>query len=538
MVVIILPALGAGRIWADSPTPQVAIETKLVPVSSRTSLDLGVGWDNVEVHGNVPRWQQYVTPPRGIFLGEVALQRWAADGCSLLDLHLYDVAQPSANGNLWMSLGRGALVARAQQRHSSFYPDWEEPAGGSESRRDGRYDLTAPLGRGEFRASYRETKLAPTGGVGEGDNWRDDFSGLRYAGHAGNWQGGLSYQNERFSFAGGMPLSGSAATTALSVTPPTGDRTFLEGSASVTRTSLDERAQAPRYSRLALQGGQILTPDLTLFGDVSHYGVSRSIAESAFARSGSDGQLTAEYRGLWHTTLDLGAGVRNVHFVDDDQAETTSTNVRNFQAKLVTRFTRRLKLKAAHTRWWWTNRPMAFDLAGEQEGSLVWSGKTDQRAELSYTPSGRCGVSANWRQRKWDNSDFGARDSLQENNLFGWWAPHDGLTAYASIMWQNFGLSGPFPGGVLTTDNRTWVVGGSYQVTPWAMADLSFTRSQSHGALGEDQRIWSAGFSHRWSGGDRLSANFVIDDCRTSEETPAFDYNAHQLEVRFTKAAF
>ena len=535
MVVVILCVWGIGSVRAE-PVPT----TDAAPAApaSLVNVSVGLGWGNLDVDGNLRRYEQYVTPPHGIFLSELDLRRWEAAGHWLLDLRLRDLWQPSANGDLWLSAGNGDVVVRAVQRHSSFFPDWGEPDSDSLSRRDGRYDLTTSLGRGELRASYREARVAPSGG-GEGANWRDSFSGLSYGAHLGGWQAGVSYQNERFSFGEGNFLTGNAATTTLRVAPPANDRTFLEGTAALTQTSLDGRSPAPRSYRLALEGEHLLGPDLTLLGDLSYYNVTGAIAETAFARSGSNAQFTAEYRGLWHTVLDVGGGVRTVGFVNNAEYETTSTEVRSFQAKAVTALSRALKLKASHTRWWTHNRPLSFDLGGDPEGAVVWSSKTDQRAELSYAPDWRAGGTASWHSVQWDNSDFASSNSIVDTGLFGWWIPQERCTVYGTLMWQAFRLEGPFlPGSFFATDTRTWLVGASYQLSPATLADVSYTRSQSSGALGADQRVWTAALSHRWRSGDRLSARIALDDFATSEATPTVDYNADLFEVRFTKAAF
>ena len=532
MIVMILGGRGtrpAGAAPAQGPAPPA--------LTSTTSLSLGVSWANLDVDGNLRRFEQYVTPPHGVYLGELGLQHGEAGGKTLLDLRLRDVGEPSRYGDLWASLGKGAVVVRALQRHSSFYRDWDDPSSVSDSRRDGRYDVTVPSGRGEFRASYREVRWEPLGGEGD-TNWRNSFTGLRYAGHAGNWQGGLSYDNEKFASLNGGFLNGSADTTTLRVVPPTGDRTFLEGNASITDTSLDERRFAPRYYRQDLGGGQILSDDLALFGNVNHYNISRSIAQTAFSHNATGGQLAAEYRGLWHTTITVGGGARQVDFTDDEGTMTTDTNLRTLQAKLVTRFNRGLKLKASSQQWWASDRPIAFSLHGKREGALDWSSKTDQKAELSYNPNWRSGVTATWHELKWEHSDFGERNSLIDKGLFGWWLPQEKLTLYATVMWQDFGLVAPTSlGGDFVTDDHTWVVGGSYQFSAATMADLSYTRARSTGALETDEKIWTAGLSHKWRSGDRLSANVVQDSYRTSESTPDIDFGGNRYEIRFTKAA-
>jgi hypothetical protein len=323
----------------------------------------------------------------------------------------------------------------------------------------------------------------------------------------------------------------------VSVIPPTGRHTFLQGDASWTHTSLNGVAQTPNDRRESLQGGSILAKDLTIYGDASHYALSDAIAETAFAKSASDGDLTAEYRGLWHTTLDAGVGAHKVDFLDDNRAENTETDVKNFQAKLVTRFNRALKVQASEQQWWATSRPTAFNLADMPEGALDWSFKTDQKAELSYTPTWHAGATATWQELKWNNASFSVRNSLIDDGFFGWWLPRPNLTLYGTIVWQDFGLVGPASlGGIYTTDDRTWVLGGSYQFSRATMADLSFSRSQSSGALGSDQRIVSASLSHSWRSGDRLTATVVQDSFATSEYTPTLDFNASRYEVRFTKA--
>ncbi len=494
-----------------------------------------VGWANLSLEGNRRRYQQYVTPPTGLYLSEAGVQRWEADGDLLLDLRVQNPWQVSAAGDLWLATGSGAVL-RGTQRRSAFFPDWEE---GTESltRRDGRYDLTAPLRHGDLRFSYREGQVAHPSGAPQ-DTWRDRTAGGELALHAGKWQGQLTYQSERFSFPEGGLFNGNATTTQLRVTAPSSERTFVEGTAAMTRTSLESRREAPRSYRLALQGGQVVNPDLTLRGELARYRVTRSLAQTAYAKGGSNAALSAQYGGLWRTTLEVGGGLRNVEYLDRTQRESVSANVHSWYAKAVTRFSRALRLKAAQTRWWTTNRPVAFDLGGDPEAPLVWSTKMDRRVSLSYAPDWRLGMTASWRGVEWENSNFASRTSLIEQAFFGWWLPSERLTTYCSLLRQDFGLRGPFAGGLYTTDNRTSVVGATYQFSPALLGELAFTRSESRGALGTDQRVLSAGLAHQWPSGDRLSARVVLDDFCTSQAAPDFNYDADRFELRYTRSVF
>ena len=309
---------------------------------------LGIANTNQNISENARRYWQYVTPPEGTYLSELTLRRLSPYGHSVLDLSVYDLGEPSAGGDVWLSFASGDIVLRGSQRRSSFYRDWSglgEPL----RRRDGSYDLTIGLGGGDLVLGYANVAVAGQFTTAPED-WRGRTTSLDYARNVGGWDTRLGIEQETFSFRQGPQYSGKATTASLQITPVSSGRTLVEATAQTTRTSLENGAGRPRSYAFGVQGTHLVGDDLSLTADLSHNEITQSIAQNAYARRNSSARVAAYYQGHRNTDVEVGGELIDVAYVNGRQTDTVSTRVGNIFVDVTARVTKGLKIKGHHSR--------------------------------------------------------------------------------------------------------------------------------------------------------------------------------------------
>ncbi|MHB9130840.1 MAG: hypothetical protein ACYDBB_07080 [Armatimonadota bacterium] len=529
------PAIPSGQgASAAASQDQTTVTSNNEPVLSW--FDLGVAFGHLGVSGNEKRFEQYITPPEGVYLSNLDFYNLPATGTSLFDLSIRDLGESSGGGNLFLSIDNNALLLRAAHRRSRFFRVWDI-ADEAFHRRDTAADLALASSQGEIFAFFNHLDFSgqPSNNP---EDWTRRIAGGSFTTNRTKWRTRVGYDNQTVTFREGDFFNTNTDTFRLAVTPVYSDRATLEASAAYSRTSLDGVDNTPSRLGAALEGSRILSPTLSIDGLLSINQVSDVIAENAYASENNRLQLNADYRGIARTNIRVGAGMRQVDYVDGMHAGTVEATENNVYAKAATRLSKKLKLKASAAHWWTNDRPRAYDLVTNLPiGSLVWSNKDDQRAELSFSPNWRTGISAEVRRRAWENQDFATDNSIVTKSLFGWWMPSDSLTLFTSLQRQNFNLRGFSDAGLYLTDADVAVIGASYQINPRLVLDASLTDGEYTGGEQSDQRGYAFGLTYSWPTGDALSFHSSFDRFN-SAVSPDLNYTGRWYEVRFTKAIF
>jgi hypothetical protein len=502
------------------------------------SVILGLSYLGLDVDGNVRRYEQYVTPPHGGFLGDLELRQSQPTG-NYLDLGLRDVDQPSFNGDIWSLLNGGNTIVSGQYRRSRFFLDLDDAADPL-NRRDQSYDLVNRIGSGLFDLHYDDVVLSSD--PSNDDNWVRSQAGVGYAvASKHGWVTRLQADKSAYSFQDASLFNDSVTTANASLSTPVSGRTAFEVNAGMDRTAVnDPIASSPQRLVLNLEGTQLLGSNLTLSGALDYSRLSDAIAQNAYARGDSGGEVRLAFEGLPHTDIEIGGGSRQVSYVNTIHTLVDQVPVNDVYIKAGTRISSRLRLKASAATWWSTDRPVAYDALGAPEGfSLVWSRKTDQRLEADYSLGPRSGLTGRLRRQTWSNADLATQNSLNEGDLFGWWMPTEKVTIYTSLLAQNFGFPATLGGSDFRTNARTGVVGATFQLAPRVALDLAYTDSANRGAEQADQHIITLGLNYQLKNGGKFSITASHDDYNNPAVlTPDLSYTGSWVEARYTFAAF
>jgi hypothetical protein len=497
----------------------------------------GIAGAELNVDGNERRFQQYVSPPEGIYLGLLRLQYLLPTGRMLIDASGQNIGESSANGSAWLVTGGDSAALTGRERNSRFFRDWSSDDEAFK-RRDGSYELAVPAGPGEFRVSYDAMSFGQQGADPEED-WDKSIPGIGFTTNINNWQAGMGFDRESFDFDAGTQFSGDTETLRFSFSPPGTGRTSVEASAALLQTSFDALSDAQRGNKFDLRGVHLLNRDLSLIGSLSRDEITETIIQNAYARRDLNGEVRAEYRGLPNTTLEVGGIRRRVDYVVQTQTATFPADQNGYFARGTTRLSRQVKLRLQQTSLWTDDDAIALDQFGNPIGSLVWSTKNDTLAELTYARSWRSGFTGRYRRVRWENDDFTTDNAVTSSSLTGWWLPRDALTLYATYLRQQFNLTGIDPDpGQYTTDDETFVYGASYQASPRLLVDLALTDANARGATGVDQsNLWLSA-AYLLKDGARLGLRASIGDFATSDDAPALDYDGTWIELGVSKIVF
>jgi hypothetical protein len=511
---------------ADAETAPPTIDTPVAEFA------IGIAGTRQEVDGNTERFRQYVTLPQDVHFSEIRLHRLAPRGRWLLDLDVRDFGEPGASGELWWSFGSGLGRLRSSQRRSEFYRDWSS-ADNPLTRRDSHHNLAVKVAGGELGLHVDRVRFSGAF-ASEPEDWVGSTMGASYARQIGSWGARLGVDQERFSFRQGAQFSGETTTTSLQLIPVQTDRTLIEASGAIGRTSLDNGIGSPTLSVVSLQGTHVLSPEFTVTAEVSRREVGDAITQNAYAKRNLTARLAGNYALGRSTEITAGGEFSDIDYVNGMQTAIISTKVNNGFIQATTRLGRRLKLKASHSRVWLRDRPLAFDLGGSETIPLSWSNKIDEGAQLSYAIGMTAGLSAGYHRRRWENEETATRNSIISRDVSAWWMPNGRLTLYGSYLNQDFGLFDLADITPYATNDEIFVVGGNYQFTPRWSAGLSFSDAESSNSLAADQHALTFNLNHITGDGDEVSLRWVVDDFATSEAAPDWNYNANVFELRFT----
>jgi hypothetical protein len=183
-VTLILIA-GTSALAYALPVPENAAATATNLPLQITVDAAGSEW---QVDGNAKRYQQYVTPPEGLYLSLLGLQYLAPTGRLLIDASGRNIGEPSISGSAWLAAGGNTAVFTGRDRNSRFFRDWsvtDDPF----KRKDADYALSLNAGPGELHLSYDTVSLGQQGATPEED-WNRQTRGIGYIADLGSWQAG------------------------------------------------------------------------------------------------------------------------------------------------------------------------------------------------------------------------------------------------------------------------------------------------------------------------------------------------------------
>jgi len=530
VALILVAGLSALAYALPVPSPSTGATSPL-------QVTVGVAGADLSVSGNEQRYEQYVTPPEGIYLNLLRLQYLSPTGRILIDAAGHNLGELSANADAWVALDGNTAVVTGQERNSRFFRDWsatDEPF----KRHDGAYNLLVPVGPGAFNVSYTTTSLAQQGADPEED-WNRHEAGIGYTADINNWQAGAGFDRESFNFDAGTQFSGDTQTLRFSFSPPTTDRTSLEASGALLQTSFDDYGGVQHGNQFDLRGVQMLNSDLSLIGDLTRHEITDNITMNTYVKRDLGGDLRAEYRGLPNTTIEVGGIRHRYDYVDRLQTAIIPVDQNGYFARGTTRLSRQVKLRLQQTRLWTDNQPVALDINGQPMGSLVWSAKNDTLAELTYARNWRSGLTGQYRKLRWSNDDFSTNNAMISSGLTAWWLPRDTLTLYATYLRQKFNLHGiTLDTGQYITDDETFVYGASYQASPRWLINLALTDVDARGATGVDLRNLWLGTAYTLKGGAQLELRTALGDFNTSDEAPLLNYDNRWFELGVSKIIF
>jgi len=490
-----------------------------------------------QVDGNAKRYQQYVTPPEGLYLKLLGLQYLAPTGRLLIDASGRNIGEASASDSAWLAAGGNTAVLTGRDRNSRFFRDWsatDDPF----KRKDANYQLALNAGPGELRFSYDTVSLAQQGATPEED-WNRQTRGIGYIADLGGWQAGTGFDRESFTFFSGTQFSGDTEALRFSFSPPNTGRTSVEASGALLQTSFDELFNAQRANTFDLRAVHLLTPNLSLIGSLTRDEITDTIIQNGYAKRNLGGELRAVYQGLPNTTLEVGGTRRRVDYVVQTQTATQPADQEGYFLRGTTRLNRQLKLRLQHQRLVTNNQPLALDLSGAPIGSLVWASKNDTQAEVTYAPNSRTGLTGRYRMLHWKNDDFSTDNGLTAKSLTGWWLPYDYVTFYATYLNQDFDLHGiTLDAGRYTTGDETYVVGASMQASPRLLLDVALTNTRARGATAVDLRNLWLGVGYTLKNGAKLGLRTSFGDFETSDEAPLLNYDARRFELGVSGIVF
>ena len=524
---------------ADAPATVPVVTTPETAASTASNVpmlfNLGVGISRFWVDGNVKRAEQYVTPSGGV----LQLHYLGSNGLSLYDLNLNEGTHGAAN-SLYLYSGANGVEVQGQQRASEFYQDWTA-TGEPLTRRDQTLDVNAPVRGGELQVSDQLNTLSSQS-TSNPEDWTREVTSVGLAEHAGGWLTRFGVANDHFEFnTGGPQYSGAQQSATFSLASPASDRTSIEGNAAISRLALstDEFNTTPSTVQLSLAGTQLIGSALSLNGQVTHNELNDSITLNSYAKRDTGANLEVDFMGIPRMNVAVGGGTDLVGYVNTPQITLFDTSENDVFAKVTSRLTKQLSLRAGVTDWWTNNRPAAFDiLTSEETGSLVWSSKQDAQVELSYNPTWNTGLVAGWHGLGWTNQDFAASNTINTGSLFGWWMPRDAVTLYASYLTQRYNLHATADSDAYVTDARHDLVFGlSWQATPRLCWDGSYTIGGGTGAEGTGQHTTTLGATYRWPTGTALSVRAVLDGFE-ADNLPTLGYESSWYEVQLSKAIF
>ena len=498
-------ALGAVGLRADEATK---------PPAATTEFTVGIGAQAWSLDGNQRRFEQYITPPRGLYLPEAFWQRLdVGDGPSFA-ISLHDLGASGPSADMWFDWA--GLNLDSQYRRSHYFFDFD-PASGANRRYDYAVHLEPDAAANQsysFDLSTREVALRglPSSGVMD---WRSHQDGAAFGLRAGGYWLGLNYQREDFDVSEPNTLSGQTQSYGLSFSPRPGDRTQVSGYATWHQTDLDNFSRDLRSWDGMLTLLRPMNDKLTLTGQIQHFAIDETIILNAYARQQTSGTLGAEYRPWPGTTVTASWQNSLTDYVDDIQANVLGVGSNAVRLGIRSRVGRSLKLTGRYSRYDTDHRPLYYHTDLTLGDSLIYSTLTRLDLSATYAPPGPWGVSGQWQRHTWENDAQAIDNAIETSLLTGWWQTDSSkLSLTASLMHQLYHLPLVDIATGLGFASRadSAVLGATYALSDNNSVYATYSRALANGATAD--RYWrlGLGFNHEVSSRDRLRLEVNLGD--------------------------
>ncbi|OPZ87374.1 MAG: hypothetical protein BWY76_00496 [bacterium ADurb.Bin429] len=502
------------------------------PSVSTDGTALALSGISVNIEGNTQRADQYAEAPDGLVPGVTLSALWSSGQTLHLDLPYLD--EDFQRNSLWLLGSPATMSLDADQVLSRYFNDFTA-AGTPIMRKDTEGEGMLRLGSGALFLSNRELRLS-TPGRTTVDDWTYSRPGVDYLLPVGGMLVGAGYAHESLVFRDGLTFGGDNQVVQFRFAPITSDRMAVDASAMLTNMTLDGNAGTPNRTQATVHATHLLTPSLSLDGQVGYDNLDGAITRNGFAERDLHGQIRAHYTGIAHTRVTAGYGAREVAYINDPQTLRYDSRLQDYFLNVTTRPTRALRLKAGVEYQDASNLPIEVDVFDQPVGaSVLWTQRNRQRFEISYAPTWRWGISAGWQRYFWENDEYATDNTLIDRSVNVWWVPRDILTLYATYLSQSYAYHGAGASdGPASMNDRSLVTGASLQVSPSVSLDASFTNVDTGGRLTSDQRILGFGASFALKGNGSLSMRLARDNY-DDDAAPTEAYDADYAEVRYQR---
>jgi len=490
-----------------------AADDAATPPKPTETFAVGAGVEALSLRGNDRRFEQYVTPPSGLYLSEAEWQRYDATGGASFGVTVDDLGAPGPSADLWFA-GSG-LRLDGQYRRSEFYQDFT-PTSGSTRRMDYAAGLTRMAGpdrRYTFDVSTSEVSLEGNPAAGRVD-WRDHRDAVGLGLNTGDYWIAANYKRETFDTDATSLFSGTTHTYGVSFAPRSGARTQLSGHSTWQQTSLDGFDGDVRTWDAGAVLFHPLTNKLTLTGEVRHRTVDETIVRNAYAKRQTTGSLQAEYRPRPGTTITATWRSALTDYVDGLQLFTLGVPSDLLQVRLRTHVLTNVNLDARYQRYDVRDRPAYYHVDDSLGNSLIYSDMRRWDVSATYTPTSRFGMTGQWQRRDWNNNVQGGDNFIETAMVTGWWNPNNKIGLTASLMHQGFSL----PAIDITTlagytsRANSGVLGATYAMDTKSQLYATYARALAKGATTNENWRLTLGCTHNASPQDRLLMEVSLGD--------------------------
>lgn len=490
-----------------------AADDAAAPPKPTETIAVGAGVEMLSLHGNDRRFEQYVTPPSGLYLSEAEWQRHDVTGGASFGLTLQDIGAPGPSGEVWFA-GTGVSLD-GQYRRSEFFSDFT-PASGSSRRYDYAAALTrlpAPNRRLSVELSTREVALEGNPASGRVD-WRDHRDGVGLGLNTGDYWVGVHYNREAFDTEAARLFSGTTQTYGVSLAPRLAARTQVSGHSTWNVTSLDGFAGEVRTWDSAARLLYPLSDQITVTGEVRHHAVDETIIRNAYAKRQTSGTLEAEYRPRPGTTVVATWRTALTDYVDGLQLNTLGVPSDLLQIRVRSRVLTNVKFDGRYARYDVRDRPLYYHVDQTLGNSLIYSDLTRWDLSATYTPTSRFGLTGQWQRRSWENDAQGVDSFVETTALTGWWNPGDKVALTASLVHQGFSL----PVQDITTLSgyasraNSGVLSATYSMSEASTLYATYARALASGATDSENWRLLLGCTHSATPHDRLLMEVSLGD--------------------------
>ncbi|MFQ6098656.1 MAG: porin, partial [Armatimonadota bacterium] len=345
------------------------------------------------------------------------------------------------------------------------------------------------------------------------------------------------YAHERFQ-QDGPEFGGSEDSFAVLLAPARNHRYMFEGSA--WWRSDDFEGLSPALNKWTDRGGALsLTADvldgLLFYGRLYTQHISNSVTQNSFARNRklASGALTWS-RWDW-LTLEAGGEFFETDYVSRFQDITDEPRTAVFWTKVRARPCDDLKVSASYVNRDVDAVPPSTLTERTTALPVIWDQVKRLQANATYSIGDRAAVSYDFAEDKWRVAPQNANTRLTTNTGTAWWSPSGDWTFYANYINMDWAASGPGAPGVRPGDFATDIdvvsAGASYRLSQKSVANVNYTHVSGFGAVGTDEDVWDASYSHDLTDKTHVTVRYRFDQFDEDSASPSKDYRVHLFGV-------